>query len=190
LVAAGLKFSTMTVRRVMAVTAIVLAATAAVAGCATGGSPGAAATTTPGIAALGGAGTPTTGASPEPSAVILPDGRSPVLLTTIDVAGRTITFDLIELYLGTAAAVEWKKDHPGVTELPPLNGHYMRNNNPKLRTLPVAPDVVVKVIEGGDPVHPATMAFSDLPAYAAVHKTFWITVSGATVTLMEEQFFP
>jgi hypothetical protein len=169
----------------------VLTSWAVLAGCSTAGQPGGPATT--GVSELGGAGSATASgtASPEPSTVILPDGRSPVLLTTIDVAGHTITFDLIELYLGTAAAVEWKKDHPGATEVPPLNGHYMRNNNPKLRTLPVAADVVVKTVEGGDPSHPATLAFADLPAYVASHgRTYWITVSGGTVTLMEEQFFP
>ncbi len=122
---------------------------------------------------------------------MLPDGRSPVILTSIDVAHRTITFDLIELYLGTQAAVEWKKDNPGQTEVPPLNGHYMRNNNPKLRTLPVAAGVVVKVLnESGDPVPGTVISFADLASYRDFNSVFWLTVKGGEVTLFEQQFFP
>jgi hypothetical protein len=128
---------------------------------------------------------PTVAATPE-----LDDGRSPVLLTTVDVAGRKVTFDLIELYLGFDAEKEWRKDHPGATEVPPLNGHYMRNNNPRLRTLPVSADVIVKVAES-DPSNPRLLPYADLPKFVADgHRTFWLTVKGGTITLMEEQFFP
>jgi hypothetical protein len=150
-------------------------------------------------------GTGTIGSSPAPSdqaasasasseptpTAVLPDGRSPVIVTAVDVSGRKVTFDLVELYLGTQAAVEWKKDHPGATEVPPLNGHYMRNNNPKLRTLPVAPDVVVKVLDQyGDPVPGTVLPFDQLPGYRGLHGVFWITVKDGVVTMFEEQFFP
>jgi hypothetical protein len=144
--------------------------------------------------AAGGGATSTTeppNTSPSPVAPILPDGRSPVILKSVDVTNRTVTFDLIELYLGTQAAVEWKKDHPGDPNVPPLNGHYIRNNNTKLRTLPVSADVVVKTLDPyGDPDPTATIAFEALPTYKSYHGIFWITVVGGTVTMFEEQFFP
>jgi len=122
---------------------------------------------------------------------VLPDGRSPVIIKSVDVAKRTVTFDLVELYLGLQAEVEWKKDNPGKTEVPPLNGHYMRNNNPKLRTLPVSASAVVNVLDNeGDPDPTATLAFDDLPTYRDLHGVFWITVKGGTITRFEEQFFP
>jgi hypothetical protein len=165
--------------------AIVLAA-AALAGCSTGTPPGGAPGPTGSSAVLGSA-PPSATTTAEP---ILPDGRSPVLLTAIDVPGRTITFDLVELYLGTDAAVQWKKDHPG-QPVPALNGHYMRNNNPKLRTLPVAADVVIHVIPGGDPDHPDTLPFADLPTYEMLNgPPYWITVKNGTITMIEQQFIP
>jgi len=176
--------------------ATVAAAAALLAACTSTG----ASTTTPsaarsGDSALGGAPTsaptsaPTAGPSKTDAPAILADGRSPVLLKNIDTAGRAITFDLVELYLGYDAAKQWLKDHPGETEAPPLNGVYMVNSNPKLRTLPVAPDVVVKVVADGDPSTPDVMAFESLPAYVATGvNLFWITVKNGTVTLIEQQF--
>jgi len=148
-------------------------------------------TTAPSGAAAGGSAgsTPTSQASDDATPV-LPDGRSPVIIKSVDVAKGTVTFDLIELYLGLQAAVEWKKDNPGKTDVPPLNGHYMRNNNPKLRTLPVSASAVVNVLDNeGDPDPTMAIAFDDLPTYKGLHGVFWITVKGGTITKFEEQFF-
>jgi hypothetical protein len=132
---------------------------------------------------------PTT--APTQSEPVLPDGRSPIILKSVDVEHRTVTFDLIELYLGAQAMVEWKKDHPNETVEPPLNGHYMRNNNPKLRTLPVATDVVVNVLDDlGDPAPNNAIPFAQLATHHSVHGVYWITVKGGAVTMFQEQFFP
>jgi hypothetical protein len=151
-----------------------------------GGAPGSSAASPE---AAGSAGTPAS--QPITPAPVLADGRSPVILKSADVAHGTVTFDLIELYLGTQAGVEWKKDHPGQTDAPALNGHYIRNKNPQLRTLPVAANVVVKVLNGnGDPSAFNVIGFDALPTYRNFHGVFWITVKGGTVTTFEEQFFP
>jgi hypothetical protein len=130
-------------------------------------------------------------AAPDDSTPVLPDGRSPVIIKSIDVAKGTVTFDLIEFYAGLQAEVEWKKDHPGQTDVPPLDGHYIRNNNTKLRTLPVSANAVVKVLDdSGDPTDFSGIAFDDLPGYRNTYQTvFWITVKGGAITLFEEQFF-
>jgi hypothetical protein len=158
------------------------------------GSLGGIPTSTPASGAAGGAGAGSGSATPAPddTAPVLPDGRSPVIIKSVDVAKGTITFDLVELYLGLQAAVEWKKDNPGQVDMPALNGHYMRNNNPKLRTLPVSANVVVNVLDNqGDPDPTTAIAFDDLPTYLGMHGgVFWITVKGGNITRFEEQFFP
>src|SRR6266508_562500 len=69
---------------------------------------------------------------------VLADGRHPVYLRTIDPDRRTITFDLIQWYFGEDAAREAAKDHKEFA-----NDHYIRNVNPRLRTLPVWADATI-----------------------------------------------
>jgi hypothetical protein len=65
--------------------------------------------------------------------VVLPDGRHPVRLTSVDSDQHRITFDLIQFYWGEDATREAAKDHQ---ESPPPNDYYIRNVNPRLRTSP------------------------------------------------------
>lgn len=145
------------------------------------------------------AATSTPSNSPTP---ILPDGRSPVYLTKIDVGKRTITFDLIEFLTGDAAKQAWQKANPGSTDGPD-NDYFIVNDNPKLRTLPVADPVEFKVV---DPEHPSgtadkSISFEGATAYFVALKPdqsdhrlywdpFWITVANGVVTKIEEQFLP
>jgi len=116
-------------------TTLVAAAVFAVAGCAdrsTTTSPTAAppaSTASPAATATTVASTPTTS---EPA--VLADGRHPVLLKTVDPGRRRVTFDLIQFFQGEQAAIEAAKDKQ---ESPPPNDLYIRNVNPRLRTLPV-----------------------------------------------------
>ena len=173
---------------VLAVAAVVLA------GCGPKGSPTAPpattstpeATTTSGPATPGASASPAT--SPETTAEALPDGRSPVLIKSVDVSGYTITVDLIEFYAGADAETQWRLDHPTATEVPPLNGHYIRNNNPQLRTLPVSTTVAINVIPSGDPDGTDPLAFKDLPTYPQLNAPFWITVDEGVIVLIEQQF--
>jgi hypothetical protein len=145
-------------------------------------------------------GTPTPTNSPTP---ILPDGKSPVYLTSIDVAKRTITFDLIEFLTGDAAKKAWQKANPGAGEDGPPNDYFIVNDNPKLRTLPVADPVDFKVVDQTNPTGTANKSinFQDATAYflsikpdQSDHKLFWdpfwITVDHGVVTKIEEQFLP
>ena len=72
--------------------------------------------------------------------VVLPDGRHPVLIKTVDPDRPAITVDVIQFYWGEDATREAAKDHQ---ESPPPNDYYIRNSNPKLRTLTVTPDAVI-----------------------------------------------
>lgn len=74
-------------------------------------------------------------ATSEPA--VLEDGRHPVYLKTVDPDRRTVTFDLIQLFIGDAATKAAAEDGK---ESPLPNDTYIRNVNARLRTLPVAAD--------------------------------------------------
>jgi hypothetical protein len=119
----------------------------------------------------------------------LANGRHPVYLKTIDLTQRQITFDLIEFYRGQDAKAKWKQDHPTETEEPALNGYYIRNNNTKLRTLPLAEGAQAKVLAGDGSTEPVTVDLGDVTA-PYTGRPFWLTVFDGTVTMIEEQFIP
>jgi hypothetical protein len=161
----------------------------------TAGSAGAGASAPAASAAATGA--PSTAASPA-----LPDGRSPAYLTGLDTTRKTVTFDLIEFLTGDEAKVEWKKEHPDNPDGPD-DDYLIVNNNPMLRTLPVAADaqcVVLSTLGGTDT---KTISFAALPAFLKQENDeatptapdiavlpFWLTVQHGTVVKFEEQFLP
>jgi hypothetical protein len=130
----------------------------------------------------------------------LADGRHAVYLTGLDVTNRTMTFDLIQFLTGEEARKAWVKEHPERPEGPD-NGYLIINDNPKLRTLPVAGAVTILVIDQTSTnLDTMQFAFADLPAYFAPRKPpegnalyalpFWLTVTGGQIVRMEEQFVP
>ena len=126
------------------------------------------------------------GATSEPA--VLPDGRHPVYLKRVDPAGRTITFDLIQWYFGEDAAREAAKDHQ---ESPPPNDYYIRNVNPRLRTLPVRADATVTAnqVAGSNKDVPVTL--TRLAALTQKQRAvFWITVRQGQVVKLSEQWVP
>jgi hypothetical protein len=124
-----------------------------------------------------------------PATPAVADGKHPVLIKGIDPGAGTLTVDVVELYLGAAADTQWQIDHPG-QQVPPLDGHYMRDKHPNdLYTVAVSPSAVIHVIPGGDPLHPNTITFSAFASYAPQHGVpYWITVQGGVITLIEQQF--
>jgi hypothetical protein len=138
--------------------------------------------------------TPTAPASapttPTPQPVVLLDGRHPVFLKTVDPAGGSITFDLIQLYFGEEAKREELKDHD--TQYPAPNDVYLRNVNPRLRTLPVPVDATISVLDNN---FDATDGYVSLAKLAAVlprqsSMPFWITVRNGQVVKIVEQYIP
>jgi hypothetical protein len=131
-------------------------------------------------------------ATTEPA--VLADGRHPVYIKTVDASGQTITFDLIQFFLGDAATKAAAEDGE---ESPPPNDYYIRNVNPRLRTLPVragAP-ITVNVLaaqETGSSTKDVPVTLDKLAGYFPNSGTppFWITVSQGQVTRMAQQFLP
>jgi hypothetical protein len=177
-------------RRRLPAAALILLVAATVGGCGgseePGGAGGAPATTT---APASTAGAP---ATTEPAT--LADGRHPVYLKTVDPAQQTITFDLIQFFTGEAATKEAASDGE---ESPPPNDYYIRNVNPRLRTLPVrsgAPITVNVLAAGstGNATKDVSVTLAELAGYFPNSGTapFWITVDQGQVTRIAQQFLP
>jgi hypothetical protein len=150
--------------------------------------------------ATGGA-APTTSATPIPSASpVLADGRSAVYLTGIDVTHRTLTFDLIEFLTGDAAKKAWQKANPNSGQDGPDNDYFIVNDNPRLRTLPVAATASVNVLKnGGGSPESYAVSLANLPGYLAQAKPddrrlsynpFWLTIRNGQIVRIDEQFVP
>jgi hypothetical protein len=135
---------------------------------------------------------PTTAAAPasqpgEPAE--MQNGRHPVVVKQVDAAGRTVTFDLVQWFDGDAATKAAAEDGE---ESPPPNDYYIRNVNPRLRTLPVTPDARLTLT--GVTLGPggADTTEVDLATVAAKGRNhlFWATVQGGRIVALEEQYVP
>ena len=174
------------VRRLGAALLILLMA-AAVGGCGGSEEPG------------GAGGTPATTAAPAPTPTtgepgVLAEGRHPVYLKTVDPDRPTITFDLIQFFTGEAATKAAADDGE---ESPPPNDYYIRNVNPRLRTLPVRSDapITVNVLAAqstGSSTKDVSVTLDELASYFPNSGTapFWITVEQGQVTKIAQQFLP
>jgi hypothetical protein len=133
--------------------------------------------------------------APKPKPV-LQDGRHPVYLTDVDVPGSTVEFDLLR-YLATDEEREaYEHSHPSEYG---EDGHYespFRNENPRLRRLPVAHDVriVVQRTDGATCDGPHSLDFAGLsenvrglgvPGHLGVNP-FWLTVRHGDVVALDE----
>ncbi len=124
---------------------------------------------------------------------MLADGRHPVYLKTVDAGRRTVTFDLIQLYWGDEAAREAARDHQ---ESPPPNDYYLRNVNPRLRTLPVRADATITVNTlaaawTGSATRNVPVTLSQLASLLGKYSPpFWITVRHDQVVKIVEQYLP
>jgi hypothetical protein len=125
----------------------------------------------------------------------LEDGRHPVRIVAVSDGDKTVRFDLIQFLTGEAANKAAAEDGE---ESPPPNDYYIRNVNPKLRTLAIAPSatVTVNVLAAGDTgssVKDTKITLAKLAGYPRDRvrdAVFWLTVSHGKVTRIEEQFVP
>jgi hypothetical protein len=154
-------------------------------------SGGGAAQTTAATAAPATSAPPTTGQQQAEPAQ-LADGRHPVILKQVNVGGRTVTFDLIQWFEGDAAAKAATEDGQ---ESPPPNDYYIRNVNPRLRTLPVASGARITLTRqtvgqgGGNAAGPVPADLATVAASGIGH-LFWATVQSGQIQALEEQYVP
>jgi hypothetical protein len=143
--------------------------------------------------------TPSPSAGPTPSPAI-EDGRHFTFLSAIAIGDpTTITFDLAYFLTGDEAAEAAAERGD---ESPPPNDYYIINDNPKLRTVPVAEDAELRILDWADCCDgfitgsidelAAAMASGEDP-YGGVYRytsPFWLTVEDGQIVLIEEQYLP
>lgn len=132
-----------------------------------------------------------------PGSPVLEDGRHFVYVRTgsrrVDGTAK-VRFDLAYFYTGAKAETEAAERGDEV-----VDGYYIVNDNPRLRTLPVADDVeVVYVPEGNccelqpgniDAWLEAVLATNPTD-YPGTNVPWWFTVEGGQVTRIEQQYLP
>jgi hypothetical protein len=133
----------------------------------------------------------------------LEDGRHFGYVRAVDVEASTIVFDLAYWLSGEEADRAYQEATGETGHVP--NDHYVVNDNPKLRTLTLAPDARVRLLDWNDCCD--TFFDADLNVWAEViarqdfvddggHRyspnaaQVWITVKDGVVTLVEEQYSP
>ena len=140
------------------------------------------------LAALPGSGG-AAGSGCSPGAGPLPDGVW--FGYVVAKSAADIDFDLACFYFGDIAYTEGAADGEEVN-----NDYYVRNVNPALRTIPVAPSVPVYEIDAGSigylnipfsgwPVDPS--AYISCPSNSC---NVWLFVNGGNVTEILEQYTP
>ncbi len=113
------------------------------------------------------------------------------LLTSVDTAGRTVGFDIVQWLVGeeAVAAYEVETGDPGG----PPNDYMVVNENEQVREAPVAEDVLVRLVrlsEDSD-ADLDDAAFEELETYAATTPSiYWLTIDAGTVVAVCEQFVP
>lgn len=151
---------------------------------------------------------PTETGSPEPTqstgpsetpAPELEDGKHFGFIRSIDVAAQTMRFDLAYFLTGDEAN-QAAAEHGD--EAPVPNDYYIVNDNPRLRTLTIAPDAEVWVIDWTaccDLVHGEIQPFVDAFAmkhhawdalYQGSQAPYWLTVESGIVVKIEVQYLP
>ena len=174
------------VRRFRQLTAalLTLLAAAALGGCGGSKQPGGAG----GATATTAAPAPTVTAPTTTKPAVLADGRHPVYLKRVDADKRTITFDLIQFFTGEAAAKAAAEDGK---ESPPPNDYYIRNVNPRLRTLPVGDDATITAnqVAGSNQDVPVTLDKLASLTHGS-GGVFWITVQHGQIVKISQQWLP
>lgn len=133
---------------------------------------------------------------PPATTAVLEDGRYAAYVTGLDVAGRTLDVDVIQLLFGEPAQAAWERDHPddpyGLN-----NDYYIINENPRLRILAVSPDAPITVL---DAIRPVSIGWGDLEAWFATNpyptpdklwqNPFWLNLRDGVIVEIEEQYIP
>jgi hypothetical protein len=120
------------------------------------------------------------------------NGRHPVVVKQVSVDGREITFDLVQYFTGDAATKAAAEDGE---ESPPPNDYYVRNVNPRLRTLPVTPGARLSLTRltlnqgGGNAAANVEVDLATIRSRGSDH-LFWATVQGGRIVALEEQYVP
>lgn len=138
-----------------------------------------------------GTASPSSSPTPEP---VIGDGRHFVFVKRTK--GGNMTFDLAEFYTGEAAnEIAGERGD----EVPVPNDVYIVNDNPKLRTVPVAADATIRTLRWSQCCDVfVELTYDEFAGYVAhptddFHGTsspYWIRVQGGEIVKVEEQYLP
>jgi hypothetical protein len=134
---------------------------------------------------------PSSSPTPEP---VIEDGRHFVFVKRMKDGG--MTFDLAEFYTGEAAnEIAGERGD----EVPVPNDVYIVNDNPKLRTVPVAADSTIRALKWSQCCDVfVELSYDEFAGYVA-HPTddfhgasspYWIRVQDGEIVKVEEQYLP
>jgi hypothetical protein len=132
----------------------------------------------------------------------LPDGRYFGFVKDVDAASGSMSFDLACFYTGEEAN---RQAATRGDEVPVPNDVYVVNDNPRTRPLTLAPSIELQLIDWNECCETAPGA--DLDAFATAidasgfttiggwryngqNSSYWVTIEGDDVVLIEEQFLP
>jgi hypothetical protein len=118
----------------------------------------------------------------------LPDGEWFGLVTSR--GDDSIEFDLACWFTGDGAVQASAEDGE---ESPPPNDYYVRNANPEIREVPVAPGAEVVFYPDGDPTNEEVLAYADWAARVdqrGYELGVWLEVEEGSITAILEQWVP
>jgi hypothetical protein len=122
------------------------------------------------------------------SAPVLPDGTHTAYITKVDQVNDRIVVDVVQVFQGDQAVTEAIADGKPRSEAQYLTT-WVRNVNPRLRTLPLASGVVVKLWDSCEGNASGHNQLTTLSANARDQHTYYydLTVSHGKVQRIQEQ---
>jgi hypothetical protein len=135
----------------------------------------------------GGTGSGSQGSGAGTAAPVLPDGETTAYITKV--ASGRIVVDVVQVFHDDQAVKAAVADGTSPSDARYLTT-YVRNENPRLRTLPLAGDLEVKLRDAcGEPGNNREAQLTRLAANAALGGTYYYTlsVSDGTVERIEER---
>ena len=137
--------------------------------------------------AAGGTGSGSEGSGAETAAPVLPDGDTTAYITKV--ASDRIVVDVVQVFHDDQAVKAAVADGKSPSDAKYLTT-YVRNENPRLRTVPLAGDLEVKLRDAcGEPGNNREAQLTRLAANAQLGGTYYYTlsVSDGTVERIEER---
>jgi hypothetical protein len=141
----------------------------------------------------GKAATPTIPTNPNVGVAINSQGKKGQIsayIVAVNPTAHTITIDPMEFLTGAAAALEYQKINPS-GGAGPTNDIAIVNAKIEHDAYTLAPDAVVRIVHTGNTNHstPVQVSQSSLIGYSQLtSRPFWVTITGKTVTEIDEQF--
>jgi hypothetical protein len=130
---------------------------------------------------------PVPASTPAPKPPVLADGHYDAYIRQVDTGRNRLVVDLVQVFHDQAAVDAAIADGQSRDTAQYLST-YVRNQNPRLRTLPLAGNVQVDLL-GGDCEAPLSHKLSELAAHArsdVYHYYYALTVTGGAVQRIQE----